>query len=136
MIGWAAVTGSYTLEGLVLFLIIFLWTPPHFWALSLFANSDYARAKIPMLTVTAGARTTKIHMLAYTLILLPVSLLPWFMGFASWVYAVSAVLLSGLFIISAIRTYFDSELKSARIMFTYSIFYLFALFFALMVGAQ
>jgi heme o synthase len=135
MIGWAAVTGNYTLEGFVLFLIIFLWTPPHFWALSLFANSDYARAKIPMLTVTAGARTTKIHMLAYTLILFPVSLLPWFMGFASWVYAISAVLLSGLFIISAIRTYFDSELKSARIMFTYSIFYLFALFFALMVGA-
>lgn len=135
MIGWAAVTGTFTLEGFILFLIIFLWTPPHFWALSLFANSDYQRAKIPMLTVTAGAKATKIHMILYTLILFPVSLLPWWLGFSGWIYGVSAICLSGFFTLSAIRTYFDDELKSARIMFTYSVFYLFALFFALMVGA-
>ena len=135
MIGWAAVTGTFTLEGFILFLIIFLWTPPHFWALSLFANSDYQRAKIPMLTVTAGAKATKIHMVLYTLILFPISLLPWWCGFANWIYGVSAIFLSGFFIVSALRTYFDQDLKSARIMFTYSVFYLFALFFALMVGA-
>ena len=79
MIGWAAVTGDITLYPVILFLIIFFWTPPHFWALSLFANEDYKRANIPMMTVVAGERKTKIQMLVYTLILLPLTLSPYFL---------------------------------------------------------
>ncbi|HBR68894.1 MAG TPA: protoheme IX farnesyltransferase [Rhodospirillaceae bacterium] len=133
MIGWAAVTGDISLFPVILFAIIFLWTPPHFWALSLFANEDYKRANIPMLTVTAGARATKIQMLAYTLILLPVTLAPWLLGFSGAVYGVCALGLSGFFVFTAVRVFLSDDLKNARQMFGYSVFYLFALFLALMI---
>ena len=133
MIGWAAVTGDITLESLTLFAIIFLWTPPHFWALSLFANSDYKRAGIPMMPVIAGERNTKIQMLVYTLILLPITILPALMGIAGWGYGITALALGGFFIFTSIRVIMDETLKSARLMFGYSVFYLFALFLALMI---
>lgn len=135
MIGWAAVTGTVTIESIVLFALIFFWTPPHFWALSLFANEDYKRANIPMMTVVAGERKTKIQMLVYTLILLPLSLLPTLMGFAGYGYGIAALILSGFFVFTAIRVLMDDSLKSARLMFGYSVFYLFALFLALMIDA-
>lgn len=134
MIGWAAVTGDVTIYPVILFLIIFFWTPPHFWALSLFANEDYKRAKIPMLPVISGERTTKIQMLIYTLILLPITLSPYFLGLASVQYLIIAALLSGLFTLSSVRVLTHSDLKHAKLMFGYSVFYLFALFLAVMAG--
>jgi protoheme IX farnesyltransferase len=134
MIGWATITGDISLYPIILFAIIFLWTPPHFWALSLFANEDYKRAGIPMMTVTAGAKKTKIQMLAYTLILFPITLMPWLMGWASMTYGIAAALLSGFFTLTAIQTLLKDDLKYARRMFGYSVFYLFALFLALMIS--
>jgi protoheme IX farnesyltransferase len=133
MIGWASVTGDITLYPFILFLIIFFWTPPHFWALSLFANEDYKRANIPMMTVVAGERSTKIQMLIYTLILLPLTLCPYFFGVASLTYLASASLLSGFFVFTALRVLSSYNLKNAKLMFGYSVFYLFALFLAIMV---
>ncbi len=133
MIGWAMVTGDVSVESLLLFAMIFFWTPPHFWALALFANSDYQKANIPMLPVVKGARHTKWQMLAYTILLLPLSVLPSVLGMADWVYGVIACLLSGFFIFSSILVLKQDDLKYARAMFGYSIFYLFALFLALMI---
>ena len=135
MIGWAAVTGDVTIDPIILFLIIFFWTPPHFWALSLFANEDYKRANVPMLTVTHGARHTKIQMIAYTIILFPLCLSPLWTGLVSMNYAIAAIILNAFFILSAVQTFRekDGEFKSARLMFGYSIFYLFAIFTALIV---
>jgi protoheme IX farnesyltransferase len=133
MIGWAAVTGHITVESVVLFAIIFFWTPPHFWALSLFANEDYKRANIPMLPVVAGENHTKIQMLIYTLALFPITILPTALGFAGWGYGLVAAALSGFFIFTSIRVMMDRSLKSAKLMFGYSVFYLFALFLALMI---
>ena len=134
MIGWAAVTGDISLDSVVLFLIIFIWTPPHFWALSLFANEDYKRANIPMLTVTHGEKTTKIQMLIYTVILLPLCWMPVYTGLAGIGYGVAAGILNALFIVSAIQTYKEKDgHKNARRMFAYSIFYLFAIFTALII---
>lgn len=135
VVGWAAVTGDVTLIPMILFAIIFLWTPPHFWALSLFANEDYKRAKIPMMTVTAGAHATKIQMLLYTLALFPLTLAPFFLGAAGWIYGISAFILSGFFVITAIKVLKSDDLKQARLMFSYSVFYLFALFLAVMIDA-
>ena len=136
MIGWAAVTGDVTLYPIILFLIIFVWTPPHFWALSLFASGDYARANVPMLPVIKGTRHTKIQMLIYTLVLFPITIAPYFLGFASVIYGVIAGLLSGVFILSALKVLRadDDNHKPARLMFGYSIFYLFALFLAVMLA--
>lgn len=134
MIGWAAVTGDISLYPVILFLVIFFWTPPHFWALSLFANEDYKRAKIPMLTVVAGPRATKIQMLVYTLILLPLTVSPYFLGFASLHYALIAGMLSLFFVFTALRVLASDSLKPAKLMFGYSVFYLFALFLAVMAG--
>jgi protoheme IX farnesyltransferase len=133
MIGWAAVTGNITIYPVILFLIIFFWTPPHFWALSLFANEDYKRANIPMMTVVAGERKTKIQMLAYTLILLPITLSPYFFGFENFNYLIAASVLSGFFVFTSIRVLARDNLKYAKQMFGYSVFYLFALFLAIMV---
>lgn len=135
VVGWAAVTGDVTLIPMILFAIIFLWTPPHFWALSLFANEDYKRAKIPMMTVTAGAQATKIQMLLYTLALFPLTLAPFFLGAAGWIYGISAFILSGFFVITAVKVLKSDDLKQARLMFSYSVFYLFALFLAVMIDA-
>jgi protoheme IX farnesyltransferase len=135
MIGWAAMTGTIEIFPIILFAIIFIWTPPHFWALSLFANEDYKRAKIPMLTVTHGAAYTKNQMIFYTLVLLPITLLPWIMGYSGALYGVTALLLSSFFIFTAIKVKLDDGLKSAKLMFGYSIFYLFAIFLAVMIDA-
>jgi protoheme IX farnesyltransferase len=133
MIGWAAVTGDVTLMPLLLFAIIFFWTPPHFWALSLFANEDYKRANIPMLPVVAGERVTKIQMLIYTLILVPLSIAPTVLGLASVTYGMIAGALGAVFLLSCVRVLLNNDLKHAKIMFGYSVFYLFALFLTLMV---
>jgi len=133
MIGWVAVTGEVSLYPIILFTIIFFWTPPHFWALSLFSNEDYKRAKIPMLNVVAGDRVTKIQMLIYTAILLLLSISPYFLGFASGAYALASGLLSGLFLLSAVRVMMSDEMKPAKVMFGYSVFYLFAVFLAVMM---
>ncbi|MFN3826058.1 MAG: heme o synthase [Micavibrio sp.] len=135
MIGWACVTGDVTLMPILLFTIIFLWTPPHFWALSLFACEDYKKAGIPMLPAVAGPDSTKKQMLVYTLLLLPVTLTPFMLGYSGWLYGISALLLSGFFVFTALKVMKDPTLKSARLMFGYSVFYLFALFLALMIDA-
>jgi len=133
MVGWAMVTGDITFSSILLFLIIFIWTPPHFWALALFANEDYKRADIPMMPVTHGAKHTKWQMLIYTIILLPVTLIPSFIGMANWLYAGIALALGALFILSAVRVLGTDDMKPAKQMFGYSVFYLFALFLSLML---
>lgn len=133
MIGWAMVTGDVTIQSILMFALIFFWTPPHFWALALFANEDYKRANVPMLPVVAGERHTKIQMLAYTILLFPLALAPCFVGLAGWIYGAVAAALGLFFIFTAVRVLQDSTMKSARLMFGFSVFYLFALFLALMM---
>jgi protoheme IX farnesyltransferase len=133
MIGWAAVTGDVSVASVVLFLLIFFWTPPHFWALALFRSGDYAKAGVPMLPVVAGAAATKRQMLVYTLILLPLSLAPFALGIAGGWYAVGALGLSALFILSALRVLGSNDDRPAKQMFGFSILYLFALFALLIV---
>jgi protoheme IX farnesyltransferase len=136
MIGWAAVTGNVSLLPIILFLIIFFWTPPHFWALSLYTNEDYRKANIPMMPVVKGIASTKIQMLAYTLILFGLSLAPWFLGFSGAIYGISALFLSGFFVWAALCVLRSDDLKQARLMFGYSVFYLFALFLAVILDAS
>jgi len=133
MIGWAAATGQVSVESIALFLLIFMWTPPHFWALALYRAGDYEKAGVPMMPVVAGARSTKLQMLVYTVLLFPLALAPWFLGMAGALYGAAAVLLGGLFILAALRVWRDDGDQSARKMFAYSIFYLFALFTLLIV---
>ncbi len=138
MIGWAAVTGDVTLGPVVLFALIFFWTPPHFWALALYRTGDYAKAGVPMLPVVAGRRATKRQMLVYTLLLLPLSIAPWPLGVAGPAYAGIAAVLGLLFVVAALAVCAegpDEGDRAAKRMFGYSIFYLFALFGALMVDA-
>lgn len=131
MIGWAAVTGEVGIEAIVLFSVIFFWTPPHFWALALYREGDYAKAGVPMLPVIAGKKATRQHMLAYTVLLLPVAVAPSFLGFAGIAYGVAAFVLGGLFIAYAIWVMRDEGDKAAKGMFRFSIIYLFAIFGAL-----
>ncbi|MGQ9367318.1 heme o synthase [Azospirillum sp. ST 5-10] len=135
MIGWAAVTGGVDLPAILLFLLIFLWTPPHFWALALFRSGDYARAGVPMLPVVEGPETTKRQMLLYTLLLLPVAAAPWYVGIAGIGYLVGAAVLGALFVASAVRVLRSTDLKPAKQMFGFSILYLFLLF-GLLVGER
>ncbi len=137
VIGWAAVTGTIDVMPLLMFAIIFLWTPPHFWALSLYASEDYERAGVPMLPVVAGARTTRRQVLYYTIALVAVSLLPWAFGYAGPVYGVSAVGLGAWFLVAASRVLADKQDSMgvslthdapARWAFRVSLVYLFALF--------
>lgn len=128
LIGWAAVTGNVTIEPILYFLIIFLWTPPHFWALALFSHADYTRANIPMLPVTHGAAHTRLQMLVYTVVLWPVSILPAVYGDAGIVYGVGACVLGGLFTLSAVQVYRLKTERASRLMFAYSILYLFLVF--------
>jgi len=137
LIGWVAVTGEVTAMPLLLFAIIFMWTPPHFWALALFMKSDYAKVGIPMLPVVAGERATRRQILAYTVLLAPVTVAPWVIGGTSWVYGSVAVVLSGLFIALAIpvgsREKADGGdlMAEEKTLFKFSIYYLFILFAAL-----
>lgn len=133
VIGWVAVTGSASVDAWILFVIIFLWTPPHFWALALYRNSDYTRVGVPMLPVVAGKPHTKKQMFIYTLVLLPTTLLPCATGLSGWIYAVAALGLTGEFCRHAWKVLHSDEDAVARKMFGYSILYLFALFLALVV---
>ena len=128
MIGWAAVTGDVSWTSIALFLLIFMWTPPHFWALALYRSGDYAAANVPMLPVVAGERTTKIQMLVYAALLVPVSVAPTLLGAVGWFYGAVALALSGLFVLAALRVLASSGHRAARQMFAYSILYLFLLF--------
>jgi protoheme IX farnesyltransferase len=142
LVGWAAVTGSIDLIPVVLFAIIFIWTPPHFWSLALYANDDYRRAGVPMLPVVAGAKETRRQILIYTVLLFPLTLLPWLLGFSGPIYAVSATALGIGFLVSVWRVVTDRQDADgvsltkdapARAAFKYSIVYLFVLFGALAV---
>ena len=133
LLGWAAVTGDVTFQPLLLFLIIFAWTPPHFWALALYRRKEYARAGVPMLPVTHGEEFTRLQTLFYTLILTAVTLLPFATAMAGFFYLGAALVLDAVFLAFAVsiwRTYSDAL---ARRTFAYSIFYLAALFAALLV---
>ncbi|MCC6467983.1 MAG: protoheme IX farnesyltransferase [Alphaproteobacteria bacterium] len=132
MIGWAAATGEVSLASLALFALIFMWTPPHFWALALVKNQDYARAGVPMLPVVAGDRATKRQMLVYTVLLLPISLGPWLLGVAGLRYAAVATAMGLAFIAIAARLIADRVNRTAMAMFGFSILYLFVLFAAMM----
>jgi protoheme IX farnesyltransferase len=131
MVGWAAVTGDVSLASVALFLIIFVWTPPHFWALSLYRCEDYARVGVPMLPVVAGPEKTRQHILGYALALVAVSLLPWGLGLAGTLYALAALGLGAGFLGHAVRLWRDRSQRTATRTFRFSIVYLFALFFAL-----
>lgn len=133
VLGWAAVTGEVTTEAMLLFLIIFAWTPPHFWALALYRTEDYARAGLPMLPVTHGAPYTRLQVLLYTLILFGVSLLPFAIRMSGWLYLAAALALGAWFVVLAVRTYRAYSDALARRTFRYSIAYLAALFAALLV---
>jgi protoheme IX farnesyltransferase len=133
MIGWVSVTGEIDLAPIALFLLIFMWTPPHFWALALYRSADYAKAGVPMLPVVAGARATKKQMLVYTVLLVPLALAPWALGIVGALYASAAAILGALFILAAVRVWFDSGERAARQMFAFSILYLFLLFTLLIV---
>lgn len=138
LIGWAAATGSVELLPVLLFALIFLWTPPHFWALSLFVRSDYAAAGVPMLPVVAGARTTRIQIFLYTLPMIAVAVLPWPMALTGAIYGVTAVVLSAVFLALAALVGVSQQADQAamrheRRLFAFSILYLFGLFGALVV---
>ena len=133
VLGWAAVTGEVTTEALLLFLIIFAWTPPHFWSLALYRTEDYARAGVPMLPVTHGSDYTRLQVLLYTLILFGVSLLPYAVRMSGWLYLACAVALGLVYIGYAVRIRLAYSDRLARSCFRYSIVYLAALFAALLV---
>ena len=136
LIGWVAVTGEITAMPVLLFAIIFMWTPPHFWALALFVKSDYAKAGIPMLPVVAGEAATRRQILAYSVLLLPVSLAPWWIGGTGAIYGVAALILSVLFVALSLPVAFrrardEDRMKPEKRLFSFSVLYLFALFTAL-----
>jgi protoheme IX farnesyltransferase len=133
VLGWAAVTGEVSIEAMLLFLIIFAWTPPHFWALALYRIDDYAKAGVPMLPVTHGKRYTRLQVLLYTLILFAASLLPYVVRMSGLVYLAAAVALGAVFIAYALRIHFAYSDALAQRTFRYSIVYLAALFAALLV---
>jgi len=139
LIGWVAATGHVTLMPVLLFAIIFFWTPPHFWALALFVKSDYAKVGIPMMPVVAGEKSTRRQILVYALLLLPLSVLPWWIGGAHLVYGISALALSTLFLALSTRVALrertgpEDRMKPEKQLFAYSVIYLFALFAALVL---
>ncbi len=137
VIGWTIATGSITVEPIILFLIIFIWTPSHFWALSLYKSGDYRKAKIPMLPVIAGTKTTKTNILVYSFAMLPVVIAPYYFEFASLLYLVSALAMTLYYnylcleLFKAKVTKFSN--KIARKVFIYSIFYLFFIYLILLI---
>jgi protoheme IX farnesyltransferase len=142
LIGWASVTGTVDIVPLMLFAIVFIWTPPHFWSLALWANEDYKRANIPMLPVTAGARETRRQIFIYTLLLVPLTVAPVILGFSGVIYGAAAVLLGSLFLLRSYGVLTDRQDGKgnsltndapAKAAFKYSVLYLFALFGALAV---
>ncbi|MES2700318.1 MAG: heme o synthase [Pseudomonadota bacterium] len=138
LIGWVAVTGDITLMPVLLFAIIFIWTPPHFWALALFVQTDYAKVGIPMMPVVAGEKSTRRQILGYSIALLLVSLAPWAIGGTGTIYGIAALGLSGAFLALSLPVAFrmaapDDTMKPEKRLFAYSVLYLFALFTALVV---
>ena len=138
MVGWAAVTGSVSLESILLFAIIFMWTPPHFWALSLYRARDYERVGVPMLPVVAGLVETRRQILIYSVLLLPIGMSPWFIGLGGIAYLVTSSVLGAYFLWLAVDVYrikdddTDADARAKRL-FLFSIFYLFALFAVLLL---
>ena len=138
LIGWVAATGHIDLLPILLFLLIFLWTPPHFWALSLFVRTDYAAAGVPMLPVVAGVRTTRLQVMLYTLPMAAAAVAPWPLGLTGAIYGIAASLLTAWFVVLAVRVGMSREtdqalMKPERALFKFSILYLFVLFGALVV---
>jgi protoheme IX farnesyltransferase len=133
VLGWAAVTNDVAPEALLLFLIIFVWTPPHFWSLALYRRDDYARAGLPMLPVTHGARYTQLMIVLYTLTLIAVSLMPWLIRMSGLLYLAAALALGGAFLAFTLRLYRTYSDALARATFRFSILYLAALFSALLL---
>ena len=137
VVAWAAATGSLSIEPILLFLIIFFWTPPHFWALALFRSDDYARAGVPMLPVVAGPDATRLQILLYTIVLVAVATAPWALGYFDAVYGVSSLVLGGWMLMLAINVYRRREgapaVRAARQLFGFSLLYLFALFAILLL---
>ena len=136
LIGWVAVTGDITLMPVLLFAIIFIWTPPHFWALALFVQTDYARVGIPMMPVVAGEKSTRRQIFGYSVVLLAVSVLPWVIGGTGVIYGIAALVLSGIFLGFAVPVAFrtavpDDAMKPEKRLFAWSVIYLFVLFAAL-----
>ena len=136
LIGWVAVTGDITLMPVLLFAIIFIWTPPHFWALALFVKSDYAKVGIPMMPVVAGEKSTRRQMLVYALLLLPLAAAPWWIGGTGAIYGISALALSLAFVLLTLPVAFRTAepgdgMKPEKRLFTFSVLYLFTLFAAL-----
>ncbi|MEO9924641.1 MAG: heme o synthase [Qipengyuania citrea] len=136
LIGWVAVTGDITLMPVLLFLIIFMWTPPHFWALALFVKTDYANVGIPMMPVVRGETSTRRQILAYAVLLVPVAAAPWFIGGTAYVYGVASLALSLAFLALSVPVAFrqtagNDAMKPEKRLFAFSIIYLFALFAAL-----
>src|ERR1700739_1479913 len=136
VIGWVAAAGNVGVEPLVLFLIIFLWTPPHFWALSLNLAGEYARAGVPMLPVVAGRAETKRQILLYSVLLVPISLIPWALGFAGAIYGAAAAMLGVILIFLSwqVRRSNDEEGQPARRLFVFSMLYLVLLFAVLLMN--
>ena len=135
MIGWAAVTGSLSLEPALLFLIIFFWTPPHFWALALYRTEDYARARIPMLPVVSGDASTRRQIMLYTLVLVPLGVAPWAFGYTGALYGVTALVTGAIMVILGWQVFRESRPaeRASRNLFAFSILYLFLLFAVLLV---
>ena len=137
VIGWAIATNGISLEPIILFLIIFVWTPSHFWALSLYKTDDYRKAKIPMLPITSGVKTTKFNIFVYALILFPVALSPYFFNYSGLVYFLLSILLSGYYVFISYKLFKEKnsvlEKKLASKLFGYSILYLFMIFISILI---
>ena len=133
LLGWTAVTNSVDPNSLLLVLIIFAWTPPHFWALAIHRKEDYAKENIPMLPVTHGVKFTKLQIILYTIILILVSLLPFIVLMSGIFYFISALILGGIFLYYALKLYFDKDNEHAFPTFVYSIYYIFLIFAALLI---
>ena len=133
MIGWAAVTGTVSIESITLFTIIFIWTPPHFWALSLYRSDDYKAAGVPMMPLVHGRYETKKQILLYSIVLCPLAIVPFWLGTLGAVYGATSALLGVLFIGAAWRVMRNDSEKNCKQLFGFSIFYLFFLFFAMIV---
>lgn len=133
LLGWTAVTNSVDPNSLLLVLIIFAWTPPHFWALAIHRRDDYAKENIPMLPVTHGVQFTKLQIILYTIILILVSLLPFVVLMSGVLYLISSLILGAIFLYYSVRLYFDQDNEYAFPTFVYSIYYIFLIFAALLV---
>lgn len=133
VIGWTAMTGHISPMALALFLVIFIWTPPHFWALAIHRRDDYAKAGVPMLPVTHGINLTRLHILLYTIMLVAISLMPWWLGASGWLYLAAALTLGMGFLYHSVKLWRGRDARAPMATFRYSILYLSLLFAALLI---